>query len=461
MLIIKGKYKFIDYCCFRLFRFKLRNVCNSVCNSESRMATNKLSSTGVKALLNAPHDKAKAYADGNGLSVRVTPAKTNGENSLLWLYRYRLGGRGSQQKTIVLGSYPELTLAAARAETKQCRQWLAEGKDPSNERDLSRQTSLKPISVSDALNIWLDKYANDKRKNAVTHQQQFNRWIIPKVGNLPISQISKPHWLDCFESRAKSYPVAAGYVLRNVQQALKYVQKRGYEVNSDIFDLDFDTIGASAQAKRSRRLISETSWQELVDLLRHIESGKLQPYYQAMLKILIVFGCRSQEIRLSKVDEWDFDAMVWTVPAAHNKTGDKDQKRGDTGEILRPIPDQLRPWLMSLAENSRNGFMLGELKESTAVSQWGLGIWKKLGHSQKWGLHDLRRTVATGLNDLGVAPHVVEALLGHSIQGVAGIYNRSQYLPEKRQALELWTQRLQLLISYNHSNLLIGNFGHG
>jgi integrase len=413
------------------------------------MATNKLSDRGLRVLLSTLHSKPKSYSDGNGLSVRVTASKASlkDNNHLQWLFRYRLGGRETQPLTLVLGKYPDLTLAMARKEREQCRQWLAEGKNPKNERDLGRVESLKPLTVESALLLWFENYATKKRKNADKHLQQFNRWIFPTIGHLPISQIAKHHWINCFEERAKAYPVAAGYVLRNTQQALKYLKKKGYEVSSDIFELDFESIGAQVQSKCSRRLVSDSSAQELVDLLKWMKTRQMPPYYHQLLQFLIIFGCRTQEIRLSKVDEWDFNHMVWTVPPGNNKNRLKDQQKGLSGEILRPIPERLKPWLMDLVSSSPNGYMLGCIKTSTAVSVWGGKVYIKLKHEKKWRLHDLRRTVATGMNDLGIAPHIVELMLGHTVQGVAGIYNRSQRLPEKLQALELWLDRLALLQS--------------
>ncbi|MFH4665807.1 tyrosine-type recombinase/integrase, partial [Vibrio cidicii] len=79
------------------------------------------------------------------------------------------------------------------------------------------------------------------------------------------------------------------------------------------------------------------------------------------------------------------------------------------------------------------------------VSQQGRFFWQRLGHEEAWTLHDIRRTLATRLNELGVAPYVVEQLLGHSLGGVMAIYNRSQYLPEKREALTMWLEHLDIL----------------
>lgn len=84
----------------------------------------------------------------------------------------------------------------------------------------------------------------------------------------------------------------------------------------------------------------------------------------------------------------------------------------------------------------------------------GRMLYKRLGHSEPWTLHDLRRTFATTLNNMGIAPHVVEQLLGHSLGGVMAVYNRSQYLPEKLDALNKWMERLEV-ISSDYPNVTI------
>lgn len=98
------------------------------------------------------------------------------------------------------------------------------------------------------------------------------------------------------------------------------------------------------------------------------------------------------------------------------------------------------------------------LKSPETVSQKGRNLWKLLGHEEAWTLHDLRRTFVTRLNDLEVALHVVEQLLGHTLGGVMAIYNRSQYLSEKEKALAMWLERLDLLRNKpsNVSNLSSG-----
>lgn len=155
----------------------------------------------------------------------------------------------------------------------------------------------------------------------------------------------------------------------------------------------------------------------------------------------MVFGCRTQELRLSTIGEWDLKDWVWTVPRENSKGGER---------IVRPVPADVREYITALMDQNReSGLLLGEIKNPEAVSQWGRMLYKKLGHSEPWTLHDLRRTFATTLNNMGIAPHVVEQLLGHTLGGVMAVYNRSQYIPEKLDALNKWMDRLEILSNDN------------
>ena len=73
-------------------------------------------------------------------------------------------------------------------------------------------------------------------------------------------------------------------------------------------------------------------------------------------------------------------------------------------------------------------------------------------HSGGWTAHDLRRTFATRINGMGAAPHVVEKLLNHTLPGLMATYNRAEYLPERQQALEAWSQWLTGLVGKPHAN---------
>lgn len=398
--------------------------------------TNKLSDASLRKMLGRESPGENFYADGDGLSVKVSKA-----GIMTWYFTFRVGGRSTAPQRIKLGNYPDLSLKSARDKREQCRAWLAEGKNPKHQLSISTQATLKPVTVKDALEYWITEYATHKRANVHKHTEQLQKHIYPYIGDYPLSMCETRHWLECFSRVRKDAPVAAGYLLQMCKQALKFCRVHRYAVSNALDDLAIDDVGKK-QEKRDR----EHTSQELADIWRESSVLKFKPYYAAMLRLLVVFGCRTKELRLSRPGEWDLNEWVWTVPREHSKGGVK---------IVRPVPAAIRPYVKALITRNRDtGLLLGEMKKSEAVSQWGRGIYKRLGHSEPWTLHDLRRTFSTTLNNMGIAPHVVEQLLGHTLGGVMAVYNRSQYLPEKLDALNKWMERLEI-ISTEYPNVSI------
>ncbi|HGK4840552.1 TPA: tyrosine-type recombinase/integrase [Kluyvera georgiana] len=398
--------------------------------------TNKLSDASLRKMLGRESPGDSFYADGDGLSVKVSRA-----GILTWYFTFRIGGRESASQRIKLGNYPDLSLKAAREKREQCRSWLAEGKNPKHQLNVTTQEMLKPVTVKEAMDYWIREYAIHKRANVDKHTEQLKKHIFPYIGDYPLSMCETRHWLECFARVRNEAPVAAGYLLQMCKQALKFCRVHRYAVSNVLDDLTIDDVGRK-QNKRDR----EHTRQELVDIWLECSGKRFKPYYSSLLRLLVVFGCRTQELRLSRVTEWDLKDWIWTVPKEHSKGGEK---------ILRPIPEAIRPFIAGLIEQHKDsGLLLGEVKKPEAVSQWGRGVYKRLGHSEPWTLHDLRRTFSTTLNNMGIAPHVVEQLLGHTLGGVMAVYNRSQYLPEKLDALNKWTERLELLSDEN-SNVTI------
>lgn len=398
--------------------------------------TNKLSDASLRKMLGRESPGDSFYADGDGLSVKVSRA-----GILTWYFTFRIGGRESASQRIKLGNYPDLSLKAAREKREQCRSWLAEGKNPKHQLNVTTQETLKPVTVKEALEYWIREYASHKRANVDKHTEQLKKHIFPYIGDYPLLMCETRHWLECFARVRNEAPVAAGYLLQMCKQALKFCRVHRYAVSNVLDDLTIDDVGRK-QNKRDR----EHTRQELADIWLECSGNKFKPYYSSLLRMLVVFGCRTQELRLSRVTEWDLKDWIWTVPKEHSKGGEK---------ILRPIPEAIRPFIAGQIEQHKDsGLLLGEVKKPEAVSQWGRGVYKRLGHYEPWTLHDLRRTFSTTLNNMGIAPHVVEQLLGHTLGGVMAVYNRSQYLREKQDALNKWMERLELL-SENHENVIL------
>ncbi|UYJ97825.1 tyrosine-type recombinase/integrase [Yersinia enterocolitica] len=398
--------------------------------------TNKLSDSTLRKIVGRESPSDNFYADGDGLSIKVTKSGV-----MTWFFAYRLGGREVKPQRLKLGNYPDMSLKLAREKRDQCRSWLADSKDPKYQLNLTAVETLKPVTVEDALKYWIKEYATGHRANVERHKAQLEKHIYPYIGALPLSRCETHHWLECFDRMKKDTPVAAGYVFQMCKQALKFCRVRRYAISNALDDLTIPDVG-SKQDKGDRDHTDD----EIGQIWNASQQLKFKPYYAAMFRLLVAFGCRTQEARLSTWSEWDLKKWVWTVPKEHSKGGTK---------IVRPVPDAMRPVIEDLhRQHKDSGLLLGEIKQSSAVSAWGRLVWKRLGHAEPWSLHDIRRTFATKLNDLGVAPHVVEQLLGHTMPGVMAVYNLSQYMPEKLEALNMWCERLGLLAG-EHDNVIL------
>ncbi len=383
-----------------------------------------LSDAKLKSMLKGHNDKTpRKVADRDGLSVLW---RNTGKISYMYRYRFL-----SKQRNVTLGTFTGtdagMTLADARRKAEQCRAWLEEGRDPSTMLKLIKEEYQKPVTVKDALEYWLINYADEKHINTSKHRLQFQKWIYPKIGYLPLADCETHHWLDVFNAYKKSAPVACGYCFQLCKQALKYCRVRRYAISNALDDLTINDVGKK-QGKRDRILRPD----EIRDVWEWANEESSYSYYAKMIILLLSFGARTQEIRLSERLEWDLSNNVWVVPAKNSKTKNK---------ITRPIPRHIKPFVSALIDQAisdNSPYLLSELKRSETVSQYGRMLWKKFKHSEAWTLHDLRRSLATHLNDHGVPPHVVETILGHALQGAIAHYVHTDRLPEQKQALEQW-----------------------
>lgn len=162
--------------------------------------------------------------------------------------------------------------------------------------------------------------------------------------------------------------------------------------------------------------------------------------YGAVLRLLMLTGQRAQEIGSLRWGEVHDDQIV--LPAERTK---------NSRAHIVPLSEPARA-IVGAFNNKGRTHVFG--RDDTGFQGWSKAKEKidariaAVGALPHWTPHDLRRTVATRMAELGVQPHVVEAVLNHASgrSGVAGIYNRATYAREKRDALYLWAEHLLAVI---------------
>ncbi|EOP0394236.1 tyrosine-type recombinase/integrase, partial [Escherichia coli] len=201
-------------------------------------------------------------------------------------------------------------------------------------------------------------YVKENRVDYIALKRRLNNHVIQQIGAMPLDKCELRHWLACFDQVAKRTPVTAGFVLQACKQALKFCRRRRYAISNVLDDLNVADVGKKPDI--SERVLSN---KELGELLQALDKKIFSPYYVALIRLLIVFGARTVELRLSEIGEWDFTEMLWTVPKEHSKT---------KVAIFRPIPEAILPFVTQLVEQNRHtGLLLGEVKQEASVSQYG------------------------------------------------------------------------------------------
>jgi integrase len=176
------------------------------------------------------------------------------------------------------------------------------------------------------------------------------------------------------------------------------------------------------------------------------------------IRLLLLTGCRLNEVAGMRRSELSADGKVWTIPGYRTKN----HRAHDV-----PLSTLARDILTGVATT---GDFVFTTNGATPISGWSK-MKNRLDEAMaedsdaqsddnvksKWRLHDLRRTCATGMAEIGVPPHIVEACLNHisgAKAGVAGIYNRAAYTEEKKVALERWAAHVEAVISERESNVV-------
>jgi integrase len=175
-----------------------------------------------------------------------------------------------------------------------------------------------------------------------------------------------------------------------------------------------------------------------------------EPVGQA-LKLLLLTGCRLREVGEMRRAELSADLSVWTIPSSRTKN--------HRAHVV-PLPPLARDLLGSVKQvASKEGYIF-TLGGGAAVSIGSSKIKHRLDAAMKippWRLHDLRRSFVTGLAELGVRPDVIELAVNHAgglRGGIAGVYNRSELMPERAEALQRWSQHVAGLVSGKPGNVV-------
>lgn len=376
--------------------------------------------------------KEKRYEEyeGGGFGIRVSPNQLK-----TWIYRYKINGKTDK---ISIGHYPSMSLSSARKKYIELFELKQTGIVP--KQSIQREEEKKNDTISKLMEAWYKNYVVKNRKKPLQIRQQIDADITPLLGHLEIEKV-KPiditTALDVIVNRGA--PIHANRVLSTLKQVFNYAVSRGSIPLNPAASIIARNIGG-LEKPRERVLTLE----ELKLIWQFLDSEDCKMFLptKSAIKIIILTGVRTAEIRLSKWSEFDFKNSLWTIPPENNKGGIT---------VKIHITEQLKVVLAQLHAICDSQFVLtGKIPtqplDENALPRAIRRIQEKIGIPE-WTAHDLRRTFATQLGEtLNIDPVVIEKCLGHKMPRIMATYNKNEMLPQRKDALEQWAQCITNLL---------------
>lgn len=384
-----------------------------------------------------PTDKMKQHADGGGLLLEVYP---NG--SKLWRLRYRFNGKAQK---ISLGKYPTVSLAEARAERELLKAQLANGKNPSIQRQLeaAANTHDKQNTFGALAAEWLEiKTPSWEPSTLKKNSGQLKNHLLPHLGHRPVLEITTPELLAVLrrvESQGKTDTTQQ--VKTIAKSVLGFAIATGRAERNVAADLTNDTL----KPKKGGHHAAITDPGELAKLLNDIDSYTGSIVVCLALKLAPLVFLRPGELRKAEWSELDLDNALWTIPAERMKG-----RKGKKQKHLVPLSRQALAILHQLKPvTGRQAYVFPGQGRGATISDNTLNkAMRRMGYtSEQVTAHGFRATARTILDEtLEQPPEVIEAQLAHSVKDANGrAYNRTQYLEKRRELMQTWADYLDVL----------------
>ena len=385
------------------------------------------------AIRNAkPAAKAFKLYDEKGLFLIINP---NGGK--WWRFKYRINDK---EKTLSLGTYPEIKLVGARARRDEARELVANGIDPSENRKAEKQAK-----AGDTLNSfeaitreWLATKMQSKsegyRNNVL---RRFELYLFPWLGKRPISEINAPELLDVVRRIEKLNKVETAYrTLQATGQVLRYAVQTGRALR----DVTSDLRGALTPSV-TKHMPAFTEPQQVAELMRAIDGFTGTITVQTALRLAPLVFVRPSELRKARWADIDIDAGEWRYLVNKTKT-----------EHIVPLSTQAVNLLKTIQPFSGAGEFVfqGGHNADKPMSEAAINAaLRRMGYDTKTQItgHGFRAMARTILHErLNIDPHIIEHQLAHKVPDALGsAYNRTKFLDQRKAMMQAWADYLDEL----------------
>ncbi|CAM5792686.1 tyrosine-type recombinase/integrase [Ottowia pentelensis] len=388
-----------------------------------------------------PPDKPRArFTDSGGLYLEVA---TTG--SKRWFWKFRIDGK---EKRLALGSYPEVTLKAARLARDDARKLQSSGTDPVQQRRMDKATAR--VNSGNTYEAVAREYRQHKEREwSAAYAEKWLRMqelnLFPYLGALPVADIPPTLMLDTIRRAEKQGKHETAHCMRQYAgQTFRYAIATGRATNDPTAPLK-----GALKAVLVRHMAAVLTPPEAGHLLRDIDIYKGSPVTREALLLSAYTFQRPGEIRQMEWAEVDLEQALWTIPAVKMKRRKQAKISGRPHLVplspqaveclsrLKPLTGHHRYVFPSLLGEGR---CMSENTVNTALRRMGYDNETMTAH----GFRAMARTLI--VENLNFAPDVIEAQLAHGKSGPLGMaYDRAQYMAQRRDMMAKWADYLDKL----------------
>lgn len=427
------------------------------------MANGPITKRTVDAATPGERDYFVWDADGRevvkGFGLKVTPS-----GGKVYVFQYRIERPGDAKrapaKRYTIGAHGKLTPDQARSQAKALAALVEQGIDP-RQRDLDRMSAEDDairmaaekarldgeLAFEIIAEKWLAEYELDHRPTSVGQAKvSINKYLLPKLRGKPLPHITKTDLQAAIDAIPASRKASRQQVFAYASILFRWALERG-----DICDNPVPSMAKPKGPKARDRVLAD---EELASVW--LATGTMREPLGAFYQLLLLTGQRREEVAGMIWSEVDRASATWIIPADKAKNGvahivplapavvEELDRLALARQVAAKVaePDaQSWPKAGPVVSISGKKPISCFSQAKTLLDDEVTKVRKDAGALSPWRVHDLRRTLATGLQRLGVRFEVTEAVLNHvsgAKGGVAGIYQRHDWRDEKRSALEAW-----------------------
>ncbi|SON50408.1 integrase domain-containing protein [Vibrio tapetis] len=375
-------------------------------------------------------DKEYSLSDGGGLMLSIRPS-----GNKTWLLKYYRPFT-KKRTNLTFGSYPEISLAQARAMRLEAQTLLAQNIDPKEQRDQElvrgkkeTENTLQVVALQ-----WFDVKKTQVTENYATDiWRSFELHLFPSLGSYPVSQLKATQAIQTLR------PIAAKGSLETVKRLCQRINEvMTFSVNIGLIDNNpLAKIHSAFQAPTKKHMPTLPP-NEIPELMQKLSRASIKLTTRCLIEWQLHTMVRPAEAAGAKWDELDFERGLWIIPEYRMK------KRK---EHSVPLTDQTLALLEIMKPISAHRefiFPADRDPKKHTNEQTANAALKRMGFSGRLVSHGLRALASTTLNEQGFDSDVIEAALSHvNSDEVRRAYNRADYLERRRSLMSWWSEHIE------------------